>query len=497
MKNFYITTPIYYVNALPHIGHAYATILCDTAARYHRDILKEDTFFLTGTDENSQKNVEAAEEAGKETKEYVDEMSERWNKVWQDLGLTNDSFIRTTSEEHKKGVDKFFKKVWDKGDIYKSTYEGLYCVGCEAFYSEADAENGECPAHKRKLETLKEDNYFFKLTKYKEPLLQYIKEHPEFVTPEARRNEVVSYIENFMEDVSISRSTMKWGIPVPTDESQVIYVWFDALINYLTGIGYGTDEEKFKTYWPSAVHLIGKDILKFHAALWPAMLMAADISLPKQILATGFFTVDGEKMSKSLGNVINPVAAAERHGVEPLRYYLLTAIPFGSDGDVSMDKYEELYNADLRNGIGNLVSRVIAMTEKYAGGKVPATTGEGVYGLISADEIVKDRIENFQFHDLIQSIQSVVGIVNTLINDEKPWELAKSGEKEKVDTVLNRSLNQIRHIAWALYPIMPETSKEIFSKLGLDVEKELTQQISDIKSLEVGSMVSKGDNLFT
>jgi len=347
VNKFYITTPIYYVNDIPHIGHAYTTIAADVLARYYRMKGKE-VYFLTGTDENSQKNVEAAKKVkGEELKvksekeivaEYVNEMSAKWQETWDSLDITNDDFIRTTEPRHKKAVKKFFEAVFKNGDIYKGIYEGLYCPGCEAYVSEMDLENGKCPFHKIAPKKIKEENYFFRLKKYESKLLDYIEKNPDFIEPEARRNEVVNYISHHLEDISISRLSQEWGIPVPIDKKQVIYVWFDALINYLTAVGYGTNEEKFNKWWPADLHLVGKDIIKFHCALWPAMLMSAGLPLPKKVFAHGFFTIGGQKISKSLGNVLDPVELVNKYGIDEVRYFLLREISFGEDGDISLKR---------------------------------------------------------------------------------------------------------------------------------------------------------------
>ena len=357
MKRFYITTPIYYVNDKPHVGHAYSTIIADTLARYHR-ALGDEVTFLTGTDENSQKTVDAAQKNGEDIISYTDRLAGVWKSVWQALNISNTDFIRTTEARHKKIVEEFWKRLWDNGDIYKGRYEGLYCKGHEAFMKESDLVNGLCPDHKIKPEHFAEDNYFFKLKRYEKDLLAFYEKNPNFVIPENRYNEVKNFVREGLEDLSISRQAQKWGIPVPNDPSQVVYVWFDALINYVSAIGIEQWEQH-----PADVHVIGKDITRFHAIIWPAMLMSAKLPLPKQVAANGFFTVNGVKISKSLGNAIDPIDLAEKYGAEALRYFLLREIPYGEDGDFSEEKLKERYNADLANGIGNLAARVMKLAE--------------------------------------------------------------------------------------------------------------------------------------
>ena len=430
MKKFYITTPIYYVNDKPHIGHAYTTIVADILSRWHR-MQGEDVLFLTGTDENGQKNVEAAEKAGEETQKYVDEMSAVWQRTWDSLNLTNNDFIRTTEERHKAAVQKMFKRLEEKGDIYKGEYEGWYCVGCEAFVTESDLEDGKCPMHKDPVKKIKETNYFFKLTNYRKKLLGHIKKNPDFIRPEARRNEVASYVKDFMQDISISREGVGWGISVPGDEKQVFYVWFDALINYISALGWASDNDKFKNYWPADVHLIGKDIIKFHCALWPAMLMSAGIELPKQIFAHGFFTIDGQKMSKSLGNVIDPVELSQKYGLGTLRYYLIREFSFGHDGDFSHERFKKRYEQDLANELGNLLQRVLAMTEKFCDAKVPALTGEDIENW----PIIIESMNNLDFARALDEIWEVIREANRFIDQEQPWQLAKIDE-ERLKSVL-------------------------------------------------------------
>ncbi len=498
MNPFYITTPIYYVNGKPSIGHAYTTICCDVLARYHR-MQGQQTFFLTGTDENSQKNVEAAQKAGRgdDVKGYIDEMAALWQQTFDSLGITFDRFIRTTEPDHLAAVEKFWKAVEAKGDIYLGEYEGLYCQGCEEFKKESDLTDDDlCPFHKTKPETIKEQNYFFRLTKYRDDLLAHIGKHPEFIMPESRRNEVVNYVRDFMTDVSISRQSMKWGIPVPGDPSHRIYVWFDALINYLTGIGYAKDEEQFTLFWPEAHHMVGKDIIKFHCALWPAMLMSAEIPLPKQVFAHGFFTVNGEKMSKSLGNVVDPVEIANQYSNDVLRFFLCREIRLGEDGDFSHQRLEERYDGDLANEFGNLVHRVLSMTEKYFDGVIPERSNGHI---ASAWQAYHEAMETFALHDALEVCWKVIRESNQFIEQQQPWQLAKMGEKEMLGDTMYVLLETLRHIAWMLYPFMPDSSIELMKKLGLDVPEEFSQDFSSAwiwGELEPGGKIVKGDPLF-
>lgn len=497
-KRFYLTTPIYYINGKPSIGHAYTTIVADLFARYHR-MCGEEAFLLTGTDENSQKNIEAAEKAGQgdDVMGYLNEMAALWERTFDGLGIRQDRFIRTTEADHHKAVETFWKAVQKTGDIYEGTYEGLYCVGCEAFVGEADlTKEGLCPIHLTKPSMIKEKNYFFRLTAYRDKLLAHIEAHPEFVQPSTRRNEIVSYIREFMEDVSISRASIKWGIPVPGDEQQRIYVWFDALINYLTGVGYGTNEEQFAKFWPADIHLVGKDIIKFHAALWPAMLMSAGLPLPKTVFAHGFFTIDGQKMSKSLGNVIDPVTVAEDYGNDALRYYLLRDIRLGEDGDFSFARLETRYQSELGNELGNLNHRVLSMTEKYFAGQVPAAAAHSLDAIWQAYHAAMSSIAP---HDAIDAVWSLIRSSNQLIEESKPWALAKEGKTEELSRVMYILLESLRHIAWMLMPILPDTSEGMLIQLGYDAGAELSLSLVEAQEwgrLTEGQKISKGEPLF-
>jgi len=495
MSTFYLTTPIYYINGKPSIGHAYTTIAADILARYHR-LCGEEVFFLAGTDENSQKNVEAAEKVGRENdiQGYVDEMAGIWKQAWQELDITIDRFVRTTEADHHKTVEKFWKAVEVKGDIYKGTYEGWYCKGCEAFVSEGDLVDGKCPAHLTEPVRIKEDNYFFRLTAYREALLRYIEEHPDFILPKTRRNEIVSYIKDFMTDISISRSSMKWGIAVPGDENQRVYVWFDALLNYLTGVGYGTNEETFNKWWPAQLHLVGKDIIKFHCALWPAMLLSAGLPLPKHVFAHGFFTIDGQKMSKSLGNVIDPLEVARTYSNDVLRYFLMREIRFGEDGDYANARLEERYGGELANELGNLVHRVCTMTEKYTDGNIPEQTP---HDISLAVKHYREGLETFSFHEALDAIWSLVREANVLVEQKKPWVLAKEGKTQELAQTLYTLLELVRVIGILLLPFMPQTAHTILTKLSAELDPKATlDSLLVWGQLIPGTTITKGDPLF-
>ncbi len=497
-RKFYITTPIFYVNARPHIGSAYTVIAADILARFHR-IKGDDVYFLTGTDENSQKNIEAAEKVKKGVKEYLDEMAAVWQETWDSLGISNDDFIRTTEERHKKAVFKFFKEAQKKGDIYEGVYEGYYCDGCEAFLAKDDLVDGKCPNHKKTPRYIREKNLFFRLTNYREKLLNHIKKHPEFIEPVSRRNEVISYIKDFMTDFSVSREKVEWGIPVPGDEKRAIYVWFDALINYISAVGYGTDEKKFKKWWPADLHLVGKDIIKFHCAYWPAMLMSAGLPLPKKLFAHGFFTVGGQKMSKSLGNIVDPAEISKKYGTDALRYFLIREIKFGEDGDFSLRRLEEVYNSELANELGNLVNRVLVMTEKYFGGKVPKHTKLQI-GYKFYEKTMKDyeeAMERLMLHDTVEAILSLVRYCNQLIDKEKPWGLFKS-DKKRLSDVMYQLLDSLRLLGWMLWPVTPVAAEKIWEQLGIlaSEKKKKWEKGSKAGELKSGTKIKKGETLF-
>ena len=452
-KPYYVTTPIYYVNDVPHIGHTYTTVAADILSRYHR-LLGEESFFLTGTDENAKSSEESARKNNEDVQDYVDRMSGTWEETWKELGLSHDFFIRTTSGNHKKGVLEFFKRVYDQGDIYKGEYEGLYCEGCEEFKTERDLnEEGCCPQHKKPPKKIKEENYFFKLSKYREALLEHYEKNPSFIEPEFRANEVKNYVKNHMEDVSISRQGLTWGIPFPIDETHRIYVWFDALINYLTGVGFGWNEKMFEKYWPADVHLMAKDIIKFHCALWPAMLMSAGLELPKKIFAHGFFTIEGEKISKSLGNAINPLDLKAGFGFDPVRYYLFAEIPFGADGNFSREQLLERYNSQLANGIGNLVARTAKLCER-TGAEFPTQDVE--FGVNVAPGY-HQALNRLAFQEALAFIWKEIAGLDKTISEGRIWEK----NDEDLTESLKPIVDEIRLIATLLSPFLPETAQKI------------------------------------
>lgn len=457
-KKFYITTPIYYVNDKPHVGHIYTTVVADVLARYRRS-KGDEVFFLTGTDENAQKSVEAANKAGKDIKDYTDELAGIWRETFLKLNFSFDRFIRTTSPEHRKAVEEFYSLVQAKGDIYQADYEGYYCKGCEGFVTESElTDDGYCPFHLTKPELIKEKNYFFKASKYKQELLDHIEKHPEFIQPMSRRNEVVNYIKEHFVDFSISRQSVKWGIPLPTDPTQVIYVWFDALLGYFSGIGFGQDDVKFDKFWPADVQLVGKDIIKFHCAYWPTMLLSAGYELPKTIYANGFFTSEGKKISKSLGNAIDPLELAKEYTFDAIRYFLLREIPFGDDGDFSTSRLKERYNSDLANGLGNLVQRTLNMISQYADGKIDQ---ENTSNLPVKFDKVDELIDKFKFDQALQEIWRGITWANKFIEDEKPWELYKNNDQDKLASVLGQLYAIIKEVNKHIEPFLPETSEKI------------------------------------
>jgi methionyl-tRNA synthetase len=453
-KKFYITTPIYYVNDKPHIGHAYTTIAADVVARLHRQ-LGEDVFFLTGTDEHGAKIVAAAEKHGKSPKEFVDEISAKYSLTWDQLGIAPDKFIRTTDPEHEEAVKVFLEKLKASGKIYEGEYEGLYCVGHEAFIKESELVNGLCPEHKTKPQKIKEKNWFFKLSDYQKDLEEKIANDEIIVRPQSRKNEILSFIKQGLEDIAISRPNVKWGVPLPWDENQTVYVWVDALFNYCSAIGYKSDPENFKKYWPADIHMVGKEIIKFHCIIWPALLLAIGEKPPQKIFANGFFTVDGEKISKTIGNIIDPLDWVAKYGSDAVRYFVLREVPFGQDGDVSEEKLKARYNGDLANGLGNLFSRVTNMIEQYLQGDI----GEFIASpkdLAGASE----AFYNFDFSEGLTLIWKEIAWANQLIDKSKPWELQKT-EPEKVKELLLNLAALLYDIAKKLAPVVPDTAQKI------------------------------------
>jgi methionyl-tRNA synthetase len=464
-KKFYITTAIDYVNGKPHIGHALEKIQADVLARHHR-ILGEEVLFLTGTDENSLKNVQAAEKEKITTKKLVDRNYREFYKLREILNLSFDEFIRTTEKRHIKGVQKLWEAC--KQDIYKKNYKGLYCVGCEEFYKESELENGICPEHQTKPEIVEEINYFFRLSRYQEQLKKIIMKDELKIIPETRKNEILSFINSGLEDICISRSKERahgWGIPVPGDDSQIIWVWFDALSNYITALDYADDSKQLGDWWvnnENVLHVIGKGILRFHAIYWPAMLLSADIPLPKQIFVHGYITVDNKKMSKSLGNVIDPFELVQKYGTDAVRYFLLREITSLEDGDFTYAKFEHRYNSDLANGLGNLVSRVISLTSKLEIPQkvIPDNVGIAFGGSSGEKKRYKKAIAGFKFNEALIAVWEIIGTFDRYIEREKPWE----GGKRSKQVILN-SLYGLKEIAELLKPFLPETSERILKQL--------------------------------
>jgi methionyl-tRNA synthetase len=501
---FYITTPIYYVNASPHIGHAYTTIVADVLARYHR-LRGCRTFFVTGTDEHGDKIAEAAKKADVTPKEYADRISAQFRTLWPELAVTNDYFIRTTDANHVETVRRILRKVNDAGDIYFGQYEGFYCVGCERFYLEKELVDGKCPQHETLPEHRKESNYFFRMGKYQEWLIRHIEDHPDFIRPERYRNEALAFLRDPLEDLCISRpkSRLTWGITLPFDENYVTYVWFDALINYVTAVGY-PDGENFKTFWPVAQHLIAKDILKPHGIYWPTMLKAAGIEPYRHLNVHGYWNVDQSKMSKSLGNVVKPLDLRDKYGLDPFRYFLLRDMVFGLDSGFSEEAFVQRINSDLANDLGNLVSRTMQMAVKYGNGQVPAPTV-----IVDTDRILRETaartvteveacFENLGLHKALIAIWEFINVTNKYIVEREPWVLAKDpANHARLETILYNLLEALRITAVLITPFMPGSAAKIMEQLGIaDPAGQNFQGLRNWGGLPAGSGLKRGESLF-
>ena len=503
-KTFYVTTPIYYVNDKPHIGTAYTTVAADALARYHR-LKGEKVFFLTGTDEHGQHVARAAEQHGVSPQQWADTMVEYFTKLWKHLNISNDYFVRTTSPNHARVAQKFMQRLYENGDIYLDTYEGWYCVPDETFWLPSQLVDGKCPQCGREVEIVKEDNYFFRLSAYGDAVLKYIDNNPDFVEPDIRRNEVVSFIKQGLSDQSISRKTLSWGIPLPFDTSQVMYVWFDALINYISAIDFGIDDERFRQIWPADYHLIGKEILRFHAIIWPAMLIAAGLPLPHHVFAHGWLTVEGEKMSKSKGNALEPGELTKVFGVDGYRYYFLREFSFGNDGNFSYENMLARYNSELANVLGNTVSRVLAMVERYRGGVVPeagALKAEDVSLRDSAGSVFEEvdaAMSVPSFNETLQDIWNYLGAINRYVDETAAWDLNKDPNlSSRLNSVLYNQVEAVRLASLLVLPFMPETAEGMWRRLGFE-DSIYEHHLPDAARWGVfppGQKVFKGDPLF-
>ena len=473
-KSFYITTPIYYPSAKLHIGHAYCTTIADSVARFHR-LADEEVFFLTGSDEHGQKIQQKAEEQGITPIEYVNPIVAGFQNLWKLLNISNDDFIRTTEKRHEKVVQEVFRRIYAKGDIYKGAYTGLYCTPCESYWTEHQLdENGCCPDCHRPVQEVSEEAYFFKISKYADRLLRYIEENPDFIQPVSRRNEMINFINQGMEDLCISRTSFDWGIPVPIDDKHVIYVWFDALTNYLTPIGYLDDPKKFQKFWPANIHLVGKEIVRFHSIIWPCILMALDLPLPKQVFGHGWLVVDGTKMSKSIGNVVDPIGLIEEFGADAIRYFLLREINLGQDGNFSRDALIQRINSDLANDLGNLLHRTLNMVGKFQQGVVLAPEGRSeidaslIEDAMTTVNTFADDMNNMKISHAIKAVWAFISRANKYIDETAPWALAKDeSKKQELANTMYNLVEALRIISGLIYPYMPTTAGKLWQQLNL------------------------------